>query len=144
MGNQKKFTDVRMQNAPVFPVDPMPALDWLMPVKAFLAASTRQKWRACMDGSWTPPALSPMTMFATTFPGCVAGAGIVLSPDIDDRETSPYFCIEVRTGQAWVVSMHTRWRYWRQQWRHNFRCGHLKYGRTVRLYRQLMQTLGLQ
>ena len=75
-------------------------MDWLTPVKAYLAASDRPKWRAYTDGSWTPPALSPMTMFATTFPGCVAGAGIVLSPDTDDWETAHYCCIEITDGAS--------------------------------------------
>ena len=36
----------------------------------------------------------------TTFPGCVAGAGIVSSPDTDDWETAPYCCIEITDGAS--------------------------------------------
>ena len=39
-------------------------------------------------------------MFATSYPGCVAGAGIVLSPDTDDWETAPYCCIEITDGAS--------------------------------------------
>ena len=39
-----------------------------------------------------------MTMFAASYTGCVAGAGIVLSPDTDDWKTAPYCCIEIMDG----------------------------------------------
>ena len=39
-----------------------------------------------------------MIMFANTYPGCVAGMGIVLSPDTDDWETASYYCIEITDG----------------------------------------------
>ena len=95
-----KLLDVRMQKTPAFPVVPTPVEDWLTPVKAYLAATNRPKWRAYTDGSWTPPALSSMTIFATTYPGYVAGAGIVLSPDTEDWETAPYCCIEIIDGAS--------------------------------------------
>ena len=84
-----------MQKAPVYPVVPTQTVDWLTPVKEYLVSTRRPKWRAYTDGSWTPPALSPMTMSVTAFLGCAAGAGIVLSPDTDDLETAPYCSIEI-------------------------------------------------
>ena len=89
-----------MQKNPVFPAVPTPVVDWLTPVKEYLAATGRPKWRAYTDGSWVPPPLSPLTMFATTYPGCRAGAGIVLSPDTEDWETAPYCCIEITDGAS--------------------------------------------
>ena len=49
LGNQTKFTDMRMQRAPVFPAAPTPTVDWLLPVKAYLTASDRPSWRASTD-----------------------------------------------------------------------------------------------
>ena len=66
----------------------------------YLAASGRPRGRAYTDGSWIPPALFPMTMLATSYPCCVAGAGIVLSPDIEDWETVPCCCIEITDGES--------------------------------------------
>ena len=100
MGKQTKFTDVRMQRDPDFPATPMPTVDWLGPVKVHLAGSGRPRWSVYTDSYWIPPALSPMTMSATLYPGYVTGAGIVLSSDTDDWETAPYCCIEIMDGAS--------------------------------------------
>ena len=126
LGNQTKFTDVRMQKVPIFPAAAMPISDWLVSVKAYLTATARPRWRAYKDGSWIPSALSPMTMLATTYPGCVAGVGIVLSPDIGRRRN--IVALKLRVGQIWVARMRIWWRCWRQQLHRSSRGGSLRYG----------------
>ena len=97
--------NVILQHTPVFPVEQTPTLDWLAPVKEYLTRSGRQSWRAYTDGSWKPPPLSLTSLFATTAPGSVAGAGVVLSPGrIGIRHR--IVALKLRTGPAWDVRMH--------------------------------------
>ena len=93
-----EFADVVMYRALVFPVEQIPTVDWLAPVKEYLAATGRPIWRAYTDGSWIPLALLPTTLFATSHPRCLAGARIVLSPATNHWETTSYCCIEITEG----------------------------------------------